>query len=70
MFKFSAYEARKKFYSTDSEVNIEEDRNESQSTQEYQKLEGKPKHDSTGEKYGGDWGVIALVVFLNGMLTM
>ena len=41
------------FDSTASEFHIEEDRYTSISTQEYQRLEGKLKHDSTREKLGG-----------------
>ena len=58
VFKFVASEARKKSNSTASVVQIEEDRSASPSTQEYQKLESKLKHDSTGERSGSDWGVI------------
>ena len=43
-FKFEASESRKKFNSTDSAVQIEEDRSASSSTKEYQKFEGKLKH--------------------------
>ena len=43
-FKFAASEARKKFDSTASAVQREEDRSTSPSTQEHQKLEGKLKH--------------------------
>ena len=43
-FKFAASEARNKFPSTDSAVQREEDRSESPSTQEHQKLEGKLNH--------------------------
>ena len=43
-FKFGASEARKKFDSTDSAVQREEDWSESPSTQEHQKLDGKLKH--------------------------
>ena len=42
-FKFAASEARKKFYSTASAVQREEDWSASPSTQEHQKLEGKLK---------------------------
>ena len=70
MFKFAASEAGKKFYSIDSEVQILEDRSASSSTEEYQKLEGKLKHDLAGEKLGSDWGVISLVIFLNIYLMM
>ena len=52
VLKFSASEARKNFDITDSEFQVEEDHYEYTSTQEYQKLEGKLKHDSTGENRG------------------
>ena len=58
MLKFEAYEARKKFDITDSSVQIEEDHYASPSNQEYQKLEGKLKHDLTRELSERDWGVI------------
>ena len=70
MLKFSASKARKKFYSTASEVQIEEDQSASRSTQGYQKLEGKLKHDSNGDKLGSDWGVISIVISRHGMLMM
>ena len=60
----------KKFFGTVSEVQREEDSSTSTSSQEYQKLEVKLKHDSTGEQPGSDWGVISLVIFLNGLLVM
>ena len=43
-FKFAASEAKKKFNSTASAVQIEEGQSESPSTQEHQKLEVKFKH--------------------------
>ena len=70
MFKFPASDLRKKFKGAASEVQIEEDRSASPSTQEYQKLEGKLKHDSNMEQSGRVWGVIYLVISLNGMLMM
>ena len=48
--KFAALEADKKFDSTASQVQREEDRSAYPSTQEYQKLEGKMKHNYTGEQ--------------------
>ena len=68
-FNFAASEARKKSESTISEVQIEEYSYAYQSTQII-KLEGKLKHDFTGEQSGSDWGVIAPVIFLNGMLMV
>ena len=70
MFKFSSSEVRKKFDSTASELHIEENQIASTFTQEYQILEGKLKHDSTGEQSGINWGMIYLVVFLNGLLMI
>ena len=58
VFNFSASEARKKSHSIDSEVHREEYRSTSPSTQEYQKLEGKLKHDLAGERLGSDQGAI------------
>ena len=55
-FNSTASEERKKFGGTASEVYIEKDRYESPSTQYYQKLEGKLKHDSTGGQLGSYWG--------------
>ena len=49
VFKFSPSEARDKFDSTASSVQIEEDRSTSPYTQQYKKVEVKLKHDSTGE---------------------
>ena len=57
-FKFSASEARENFGSSSSSVHIEEDRYEFPSTQEYQNLEGKLKHDSNGGQLGSGWGAI------------
>ena len=57
-FKFAASEARKKSDSTASAVQREEYRSASPSTQEYQTLEGKLKHDSTGGQFGIDRGSI------------
>ena len=51
LFKYASSEARKKLDRTDSAVHIEEDQSASPSTQYYQKLEGKLKHNSDG----GDW---------------
>ena len=53
---FSDSKARKNLDSTASEVHIGEDRYAYSSTQEYQKLEGKLKHNSAGGKYGSDRG--------------
>ena len=47
-----------KFDSTDSAVQRDEDWSTSPSTQYYQKLGGKLKQDSTGERLGSDWGEI------------
>ena len=58
MFKFAASEAKKKFDRKDSAVQREEDWSASPSTEEYQKLEGKLKHNSTRERSGVDWGAI------------
>ena len=44
--------SRKKFNSTASAVHIEEDWSSSPYTQEYQKLDGELKHDTTGERRG------------------
>ena len=55
-FKFEASKARKKFGVTSSSVYREEDRHISPSSQKYQKLEIKLKHNLTGEKSGSDWG--------------
>ena len=70
MFEFSAYDTGKNFDSTDSEVQREDDWSTSPSTQEYQKLEGKLKHDLTREQLGGDCGVIDMVILLNGILMI
>ena len=43
LFKFAASEARNKLYSTDLEVQREEERYKSTSTQEHQNVEGKMK---------------------------
>ena len=51
-FRFAASEARKNFNITASAVQTDEDRSASPSTQEHQKLEGKLKHDLTGERSG------------------
>ena len=56
MFEFSAYDTGKNFDSTDSEVQREDDWSTSPSTQEHQKLEGKLKHDLTGERSGSEYG--------------
>ena len=48
-FNFAASEIRNKLYGTASSVQREEDRSSSPSIQEYQNLEGKLKHNSTGE---------------------
>ena len=47
--KFSASKASENFNITASAFQREEYRSSSPSTQEYQKLEGKLKHNSTGE---------------------
>ena len=49
VFKFEASEARNNSDSISLAVQIDEDRSGYPSTQEYQKLEGKLNHDSTGE---------------------
>ena len=56
-YKFSVSEARNNFDRIDSSVQREEDRSSSPSTQEYQKLDSKLKHNLTGEQLGSDWGV-------------
>ena len=48
-FNFAASGVRNKLYGTASSVQREEDRSASPSIQEYQNLEGKLKHNSTGE---------------------
>ena len=53
---FAASESRKKFDSTASAFQREEDRSAFPSTQEHKKLEGKMKHDSTGELSRSDQG--------------
>ena len=57
-FNFAASEVRNKFYGTASSVQREEDRSASPSIQEYQNLDGKLKHNSTGEWSGNNWGAI------------
>ena len=50
VFKYTASDSRKKFDRIASTVQIEKYWHASPSTKEYQKLEGKLKHDSTGER--------------------
>ena len=57
-FNFTASEVSNKFYGTASSVQREEDRSASPSIQEYQNLEGKLKHNLTGEWSGNNWGAI------------
>ena len=57
-FNFAASEVRNKFYVTASSVQREEDQSTSPSIQEYQNLEGKLKHNLTGEWSGNKWGAI------------
>ena len=70
VFKFGSSEVRKKFDSKASEFQIEEYWSASPSTQEYQKLKSKLNHDSTRDQSGRNWGVIALLIFLNVLLMM
>ena len=57
-FKFVESEARKKFERIDCEIQREKYRYASQSTEEYQKLEGELDHVLTGEGLKSDLGGI------------
>ena len=57
-FKFSASEERDNLDSTASAAQIEEYLYVYPSTQEYQQLQDKLKHDFPRDKSGRDWGMI------------